>query len=67
MLHTHRESQGRNVENGENKLKFVQSFLHRWSRENVEELASCFVVSFLVNNELHFLNEASKSNPLLIH
>ena len=28
--------------------------------------ASCFVILFLVNNQLHFLKEASKLNPLLV-
>ena len=28
--------------------------------------ASCFITLFHVNNELHLLKEASKSNPLLV-
>ena len=40
------------------------------SRDGVEETmrdASCFVSSFLVNDQLHFPKEVSESNPLFVH
>ena len=53
---------------GNNENKLIRQICAIYSR-GIDEVkcTSCFVILFLLNNQLYFFKEANESNPLFVY